>query len=589
MTPEGRPPVDRQFANWIEDGPTRAPEGLLAQTLSRTRSTAQRPAWLGTLTSGATIRTRGRGGISTRQGLLFAVLLLAALVTSVVVAGSLLQRDLRLVVVPSSSPDASASTGPLPTSRETFEPASQLLFDLVSRADLGFEVAYIGSAGTAGPWNGFGLSSSEPGTTFGTGGCVDNVCRGYVGLTSSPVSDGVSIRKRDGTTVRLMGPRPEALEAEWAAKVGSTSPAQIALVGGFAASRFEGDGVLAAVMAHGDRMFVLEAWPSPLGGGTADRASFDFFATHFRYLDVPVPMSGTLQTFQLQIAAPVAATSRVTADSTSGFMIAIEETMTSHFVLTTSKWVRVVPAKGLTLEGAKQHAIDTGARAPVWVGAESFGGHRAYTILRPGPDPLVPPAHDPVVILELESGVFVVDAHVDNGDPEALLRSFLASIRTGPKLPTISYSLGDLVFAAPGGWTVSSGVSTMQVKTDQLIDYFGAAETLQIDIVSPGSSLSIRRPTSLDANIAATIRGATLDQLKTSVIKAFDLPDVPATSIGGQRAFSWVVPQTSYVVPLAAIAITEWKGHFYVFVEHVIFDGPTQGEFARMLSAIHFT
>jgi len=588
MTLEGRGPADRQLAGWIEEGPTRAPAGLLAQTVARTRQTAQRPTWLAAIASDATVRTPRREGLSLRQALLLAVLLLTAAVATAFLAGSLSHRDLRLVVAPSNSPDALATTGPLPTAGETFQPASLSTYELLARPDLGFEVAYAGSAGTAGPWDGFGISSRDSGTTFGTGGCVDTVCKGYVAITSALVADGAPIRKPDGTVVRLMGSRPEELEADWISKMGSTAAPQTVLVGGFVASRFDGAGVIATVGAHGNRLFVLEAMPSA-SGSPADAASLDLFAAHFRYLDEPVPMTGTLRTFRLQIAAPVATTSTVTADSPNGFIIGSGEKATGRSEQVWSSWIRVLPAPGATLVDAMQKEINAGPRTEAWIGEETFGGHRAYTILRPGSDPMIPTAHDPVVMIELEAGVFIVDAHVDNGDAEPLLRSFLASMKTGSDLPSVSYTFGDLVLAAPGVWTVSSVASSMQITTDRAAGLFGPVATLEIDLLSPGSALTIARPTVEVPNGTGAIRGTTLNELKASVMKAFTLQDVPPTRLAGQRAFSWTLAPTGYIQTLRRIAITEWKGQFYVFTERLFLDASPGEDYATLLLGIQFT
>ena len=107
MTDEQRRIVDRRAAAWLEDGPTAAPDQLLAEVLERTSHTSQRAGWLATLLGAPSDPSSAiRARKNPRLILVATLLTLATVLAAALVAGSLRRSD-DLVVAPIGSPTPS--------------------------------------------------------------------------------------------------------------------------------------------------------------------------------------------------------------------------------------------------------------------------------------------------------------------------------------------------------------------------------------------------------------------------------------------------------------------------------------------------
>jgi hypothetical protein len=87
---------------------------------------------------------------------------------------------------------------------------------------------------------------------------------------------------------------------------------------------------------------------------------------------------------------------------------------------------------------------------------------------------------------------------------------------------------------------------------------------------------------------AVTVAGHDLASLAASVKSAFPGARLTKRTIGGSPGYLVEVHESSYVFPLASLAVTWHDGMAYVFEEHVIFDGPPSGAFGRILDGVVF-
>lgn len=112
MNEQARDRTDRRVADWLDDGPSRAPDGLLHASLARTRSVGQRPGWFAVVL-GAPVGPPARSATMLSARTLAAVLaLLLAATVMVIVGGALMNHDRRLAVTPTTLVKPSSSPGP---------------------------------------------------------------------------------------------------------------------------------------------------------------------------------------------------------------------------------------------------------------------------------------------------------------------------------------------------------------------------------------------------------------------------------------------------------------------------------------------
>ena len=148
-------------------------------------------------------------------------------------------------------------------------------------------------------------------------------------------------------------------------------------------------------------------------------------------------------------------------------------------------------------------------------------------------------------------------------------------------------TVGDLRLTMPDGWTVRSSRTSVSV-TQAGAGLFRISQ--QVTLLHPGESLKVGRPVAsghdMGQGAGFTISGGTFEALVAAIDAG--MPDATRASatIDGVSAYRWGVPQTSYVGPLAFVAAVEWKGSFYVFVEHLPLDGSAGDSFDMLLGGV---
>ncbi|HEY8238563.1 MAG TPA: hypothetical protein VIF63_03930, partial [Candidatus Limnocylindrales bacterium] len=225
MTNEPNPPIERQMAALLEDGPTTAPSGLLASTLRQTGALRQRPGLAARALGAPGAGTGANPVASVRLIWLIAALALLALLAVAVVAGQALWRENPLVVVMTDSPLATprpsipaATRGPIvaPTPAVTPDPMEGM-------AELGFTVAPLGAFERV-TWSGpgaFGDSCAE-GTDF---------CAAMVRVHVGDVATGVNLGGSEDPNI-LHGRTAAELATAWVDQIGRPSTVESLVVDG---------------------------------------------------------------------------------------------------------------------------------------------------------------------------------------------------------------------------------------------------------------------------------------------------------------------------------------------------------------------
>lgn len=256
MTDERTVRVDHQAASWLAEGPTTAPEHLLADALARASREPQRPALVARALGAP---DGGRRTTLTRQAplvwLAAALLILAGLEVTISIVGRVLESRVVVVVpMPSASPDLTAR--PI---EPTPKPDRRLIFK-----SAGFAITVPSE------WNVASADSQAVtlGTRWGLGPTWDMTYTLTMSITSANVTF-------DDALTAVLGGRaestwtPVAISAGRAVFVPSTSLDPPPLV----------------LIEHGDRVVTLAVrdLATPGAGGTALRE----MAASFEWLDQP--------------------------------------------------------------------------------------------------------------------------------------------------------------------------------------------------------------------------------------------------------------------------------------------------------------
>ena len=152
-----------------------------------------------------------------------------------------------------------------------------------------------------------------------------------------------------------------------------------------------------------------------------------------------------------------------------------------------------------------------------------------------------------------------------------------------PLPPPTPGVLGDIRVATPDGWVVQTEKTRLVLNSTG--SGFFSIEQLVIAL-EPGADLSIKRPTGSSQTASFTVSGRTFDELVASIDAAVPDATRTKTTIDGRMAYRWGIPQTWYIGPLNAMGAIEWKGTFYVFVQHLPLDGAPGDTLGILLGAV---
>lgn len=314
MTEGQRIAAERRAARWLESGPETAPSHLLPAALARTSGTGQRPGWLASVLGAPGGGSANRMGMNIRVALIGGALLLASMLAAALIAGTILRdqdRDRDLVTTPTERPRptqvAVSSDGPSASpDGSTAQPRPSLaplrVEHQVEFPALGFTAIYGGSPGFGSPWTAWGTAPApaEGAVTFPYGSCVDNLCQGYVIVSSAPVGTGTIVRSSDPAAAasgadgwdRIDGASLAELEASWTSVIGSSTFDRV-VIGGQNGSLAQGNGARAVLAVHAGRVFVLVAGKVPFAGSSTSRLALETFLAGFDFYEPPPDPVGT--------------------------------------------------------------------------------------------------------------------------------------------------------------------------------------------------------------------------------------------------------------------------------------------------------
>jgi len=150
-------------------------------------------------------------------------------------------------------------------------------------------------------------------------------------------------------------------------------------------------------------------------------------------------------------------------------------------------------------------------------------------------------------------------------------------------------TVGKLRLTMPDGWLVRPGTTTLRVEPAGGGVF---SRDQQVIALEPGAELFIQRPVmagtqGYSESTGFSISGDTYDELVASVDAALQDATHRQIRIDGVKAYRWSVPQTSYIHPLVEVAAVEWRGTFYVFVEHLGLDGDPGNGFQVLLDGVN--
>jgi len=145
----------------------------------------------------------------------------------------------------------------------------------------------------------------------------------------------------------------------------------------------------------------------------------------------------------------------------------------------------------------------------------------------------------------------------------------------------------DIRLVLPGDWQAVSQSGRLTIKSDLLGGLRLPGSTFDIVIAGP-SGVEIRNPIN-QVSSSITVRGSSLEELAASAASALGLRvEAGRTTMGGRAAYAWYVQQTSYVGPLAWVAIVDSGSTLYVLSDHVLFDAPADGYVTTLLAGLSF-
>jgi hypothetical protein len=593
---EGR--MDRQVAGWIDEGPTRAPAGLLDGVLGQTAAASQRPGWLARANGAPTLDVAvGRRPVSVASWI--AIALAAALAASaVLIAGSLILRDRSVVVLPTTSPGPDTSTGPSESKPPIVSGPELVLpreFTLRVAADLGFEIAYpVGALA----WDGYGFQTGDPGLTLAIGGCAADLCPGAIAIKRVDPGSDLSVLAQAGTVV-LSGATDDELATSWEKRFGSVEERRPVDLGGAPALQLTSPGVTAIFARHADATFVLQHLSGFFGPPTNAQTLRDY-ATRFRFIDDVPLVDAALQSFQSGLTAEIEPGWRVWTDRSDLAELVVQGTGIVGGELQTgaSSWIRIDVSSGpprdvvAAMQDGELALIDRVRPAELWRASASFGEAGLGEVI------LMPDA-DPVAILPHDNLVVTFTAHVQPGAPssagrwadaETLLRSFIAGIdvsRLGLQPETLYKGVH---LSVPSDWVITmNSDGTMAIDSNWKLAGLPAVRQV-ISAVPAGSQVTVVRPIDRDLSASFVVSGPTLEDLAASVERALGL--APGTRVairvGGSPAYAFPVAQLSVANPLVAMAIFEHDGVQFVVVEHHFVDSPVGTSFNTLLDGITF-
>lgn len=360
MSERQRLAAERRAAHWLESGPEAAPAYLLSVAMARISGIRQRPGWLASALGTPGWGAGTRPVVSVRVALIGAALFLASLLGAALIAGSIrpdVDRDRdfvtapterpgpTLVTLPSDRPSASPDASTAPQTRPSLAPLR--IEQQVEFPALGFTAIYAGSPGFGRPWTAWGTAPApeEGAITFPYGSCVDNLCPGYVIVSSAPVGTGTIVRSSDepaaasGSDVwdRIDGASLDELQASWTSVIGSSTFDRV-VIGGQNGILAEGNGARAILAVHARRVFALVGGKIPFAGNSTSRLTLETFLAGFDFYEPPPDPVGTRTVYTINGAPEGAfAVSSLNPDLaparslTNGISVPIDFGVTSSF------------------------------------------------------------------------------------------------------------------------------------------------------------------------------------------------------------------------------------------------------------------
>lgn len=259
---------------WLDDGPSRAPEGLLQATLHATRRTRQRPGVLA-VALGAP-RVGGSDGRAPVARLGWTLVAIAILASVVLIVGSGWWRENQTVLAPTPRPSASLPSAtptrgpqrsPQPSARPTPDP-------IVLRPKLGF---WYSAAQTYEPVSWAGPGAFGRSCALGT-----DFCAVMVRVRVGALDDGVVLNDGDQTVV-LRGRSLNDVETSWTALFGASTFEKMTIDGSPARLATTSTGQTSGATAFAldsDRLFVIEG--DSVGG--VDTKVVREFVANFHFL-----------------------------------------------------------------------------------------------------------------------------------------------------------------------------------------------------------------------------------------------------------------------------------------------------------------
>jgi hypothetical protein len=598
--------MDRHVSTWLDEGPSRAPAGLLDSVVTRTATARQRPGWLARATGAPALDVAiGRRPLSAATWAAI-VLALVATAAAIALAGSLVLRDRSVVVAPTRSPEPSEPAILSTPTPATFEPPVAQPLDLIVLDELGFEVAYDPARSPAGvggvnPTDRTFLGQAGiPGLSLTVGWlCLLDPCSMPIGLTSAPLADGAPILVGN-KIVHVKGNTSDELAASWARVVGPIDSRQGTSLGGEAGWALQTNHVAAVLVPHGDRVFVIQQvvpgfakvkdCTGPFGCGSPPMFSaLDGIASRFRFVEPVSALEVDPRIFASGIGAALDPGWRIGRDDPTTLEIDVDGEPAAA-----RSWLRVsvqsfapdqLPA---ALTDVESDLLRNDNAPEAWASnVEIPGLGNGFIVLRPGDDPAAFFLQGP--------SVYTVVAHGDPdgtsawSDSEHLLRTFLAGLDmslTDPLRP-VTYDWGGLSVEVPFSWHfVDEGETSIRFAPGG-----GGfiATTDSINLVKAGETATIRETSANTYGVRThEVAGKTLDELAGSIEEALGLPKGSRTrdTVAGVKAYRWFVPPTEIVGPLEAIAIFQLGRTQYIVLEYPGLESPLGTSFSTLLDGI---
>jgi hypothetical protein len=214
-----------------------------------------------------------------------------------------------------------------------------------------------------------------------------------------------------------------------------------------------------------------------------------------------------------------------------------------------------------------------------WPGAELSTmtvRYRTWTIGRVG--------HRLAAMIVVDHRLMLVEGEIDREGAsynEDRFESFLESVRFGTPITT---HLQGVTLTTPEDWILFDEGDALRIGTTEGVSPLGDVE-FRVAPLEPGASTTISRAFFDESAEEFEVSGPTLAELRGSVEAT--LGSSWKTTIAGHRAYAWNAQEVR-IGTLAILEIVEVKGTFYLLMEYLPIDGPTQPWWSDFLDSISF-